>query len=52
MIAMLAMAGVLLTGIAGHLRGGEFNVIKKLMQARVGLHSRGRAAPACCLTQS
>jgi hypothetical protein len=39
MIAMLATAGVLLTGIAGFLRGGEFNAKygNKLMQARVGL---------------
>ena len=39
LVAMTATAGVLLTGIAGFLRGGAFNERygNKLMQARVGL---------------
>lgn len=39
LIAMLATAAVLLTGIFGFLRGGAFNEKygNKLMQARVGL---------------
>jgi hypothetical protein len=38
-VAMLATAAVLFTGIIGFLRGGEFNrkYGNKLMQARVGL---------------
>ncbi len=38
-LAMLATAAVLFTGIFGFLRGGEFNQKygNKLMQARVGL---------------
>jgi hypothetical protein len=39
LIAMAATLGVLLTGVFGFLRGGEFNEKygNKLMQARVGL---------------
>jgi hypothetical protein len=39
LIAMAATAGVLLTGIAGFLRGGQFNERygNRLMQARVAL---------------
>ena len=38
-VAMLATAGVLFTGIIGFVRGGDFNrkYGNKLMQARVGL---------------
>lgn len=38
-VAMLATAAVLFTGVVGFLRGGEFNrkYGNKLMQARVGL---------------
>jgi len=38
-VAMVATAAVLFTGIIGFLRGGEFNrkYGNKLMQARVGL---------------
>jgi hypothetical protein len=38
-VAMLATAAVLFTGIIGFVRGGEFNrkYGNKLMQARVGL---------------
>jgi len=39
LLAMVATAGVLLTGLVGFFRGGEFNERygNKLMRARVGL---------------